>query len=151
MPERSFAANALIRREPEAVFDWVADYRNVPRVLDGIARWEPIGSQTRAVGARFDVEMHVLGFPLANELVLETWDRPRAIEWRSASGLVPQRGGWRFEARPQGTLVTLTIAYTPPGGLAGSLVAGRVDGLVRSRLDQALARMKDLLDSPGQE
>jgi uncharacterized membrane protein len=148
MPERRFTARALIRRDRQAVFDWVADHRNLPRVLDGITRWEPTGLQTQGVGARFQVEMHALGFPLVNELVIETWEPPRVIEWGSASGVVRQRGGWRFEEHPEGTMTTLTIAYTPPGGLAGNLVAGRVDHLVRDRLERALNRMKDLIEAP---
>lgn len=147
MPERHFDASTLIQRNPEAVFDWVADYHNVPRVLRGVSRWEPLGPVTRGVGARFDAELNLLGIPLANALVLDTWDEPRAIAWHSESGVIAQRGEWRFERRPDGTEVTLTITFQPPGGTAGSLVAQRVDGLVRQRLQAALSSMKKILET----
>jgi uncharacterized membrane protein len=147
MSERRFDASTLIRRDPGAVFEWVADYRNVPQVLRGVNRWEPLGVVTRGVGARFDAELTLLGIPLANELVLDTWDEPRAIAWHSESGVIAQRGEWRFERRPDGTEVTLTIAYRPPGGTAGGLVAQRVDGLVRQRLQAALSSMKKILET----
>src|SRR5205807_5069393 len=118
----------------------------VPAVLEGVERWRPLGAATHGVGTRFDVSMRALGLPLENVLVLDRWDEPRAIGWRSESGPIAQSGGWRFEPRPGGTEVTLTIAYEPPGGAVGGLLAGRVDGLVRGRLEAALRRMKAALE-----
>jgi uncharacterized membrane protein len=152
MPDRRFAARIMIGREPSTVFAWVADHRNVPRVLEGVSRWEPLGARDRGQGARFKVAMRALGIPLETVLVLDTWDEPRAIGWRSESGLIAQTGGWRFEPQPGGTQVTLTICYLPPGGVVGGLLAGQVDSLVRGRLQAALERMKDILEStPGPE
>jgi ribosome-associated toxin RatA of RatAB toxin-antitoxin module len=149
MAERRFTASTVVARDPQAVFDWVADHRNARNVLEGVTRWEPLGQQTRGRGARFDVAMHALGVPLENVLVLDTWDEPRAIGWRSESGLVPQTGRWRFEPRAGGTEVSLTIAYRPPGGWLGGLVAGQVDSAVRGRLQRALERMREALEQGG--
>lgn len=146
MADRTFSASVRIAREPGAVFDWVADYRHVAQVLEGVERWDPLQRETRGPGARFSVSMSALGFPLENVLVLDTWDEPRAIGWRSESGLVQQSGRWEFRARQEGTDVSLTISYIPPLGLVGQMVAGEVDSLVRGRLDQALASMKSELE-----
>lgn len=147
MPDRRFSARIMIAREPSRVFAWVADHRNVPRVLEGVSRWEPLGARDRGQGARFKVAMRALGMPLENVLVLDTWDEPRAIGWRSEAGLIAQTGGWLFEPQAEGTRVTLTICYQPPGGVVGDLLAGQVDRLVRGRLQAALERMKDILES----
>lgn len=140
--ERRFSASTVIAREPTAVFAWVADHRNAPRALEGVRRWEPVGAQAAGRGARFRVAMDALGLPLENVLVLDRWEEPRAIGWHSESGLVPQRGGWRFRPVEGGTEVTLTIVYRPPGGPLGGLLAARADGLVRRRLERALVSMK---------
>jgi uncharacterized membrane protein len=145
--DRHFSARTAIAREPSDVFAWVADHRNVPRVLEGITRWEPLRDRDRGRDARFDVAMSVLGLPLTNVLVLDDWDEPRTIAWRSESGLVPQTGRWRFEPIPEGTEVTLSISYRPPAGLVGAMLAGQVEGLVKGRLQAALERMKDLLEA----
>lgn len=137
----------MIGRKPGIVFAWVADHRNVPRVLEGVSRWEPLGARDRGQGARFKVAMRVLGVPLENVLVLDRWDEPREIGWRSESGLIGQTGGWLFEAQPGGTQVTLTICYRPPGGVVGGLLAGQVDSVVRGRLQVALERMKVIIES----
>lgn len=146
MAIRSFSARTEIARPPADVFSWVAEPAHVALVLDGVDRWEPLDGRATGVGARFDVSMRALGLPLENVLVLDRWDEPRAIGWRSESGLVAQSGGWRFEPRGDGTEVTLTIGYEPPGGALGGLLAGRVDGLVRDRLRRALERMRDMLE-----
>jgi len=150
MADRTFSASVRIAREPEAVFDWVADYRHVAQVLEGVERWDPLQRETRGPGARFSVSMSAVGFPLENVLVLDVWDEPRAIGWRSESGLVQQSGRWEFRARQEGTDVSLTISYTPPLGLVGQMVAGEVDSLVRGRLDQALASMKSELEDKAE-
>jgi uncharacterized membrane protein len=140
-----FTARVVAESTPRQAFDFVADYRNVPRVLDGVTRWEPLSRQTRGVGARFEVEMRILGLPLQNVLVLDVWKEPESIGWRSESGLVEQRGHWTFTPIAGGTEIQLRIAYTPPGGPLGSLVAGGAAGTVRRRLEKALSRMRDLL------
>ena len=149
MTRRRYQVRTVIARPPAEVFAWVAAPEHVPQVLEGVDRWEPLGEPARGVGARFDVSMRALGLPLENVLVLDRWEEPRAIRWRSESGLVAQSGGWRFEPRGAGTEVTLTIGYEPPGGALGGLLADRVDGLVRERLERALARMKRLLEGAG--
>jgi uncharacterized membrane protein len=146
---REFEARIRIAAPVERVFDFVADYRNVPRVLDGISRWEPVTERSRGAGARFDVEMRTLGVPLENVLVLDRWEPPRAIGWHSEAGLIEQRGGWTFTAAGDGVEVVLRIAYQPRGAALGNLLASRADGLVRRRLEQALERTRRLLEAPA--
>ncbi len=131
------------------MFAWVADYRNIRRVLEGVERWQPLGDRTRGVGARFDVSMRALGLPLENVLVLDRWAEARTIGWRSESGLISQTGSWRFLPNGAGTDVTLAISYEAPGGAVGELLAARADGIVRHRLDEGLERMKALLERPA--
>lgn len=144
---REFSASVRIACPAEAAFDFVADHRNVPKVLDGITRWEPLGRRRSGEGARYSVEMRTLGIPMANVLVIDRWQRPRAIGWHSESGLIEQIGGWRFLAMGRDRVeVTLTIGYQPPGSALGNLLAGRVDGVVRRRLERALEAMRELLE-----
>ena|SRR5947209_5688877 len=146
MAERRFSAATEIARDPRDVFAWVADHRNVPRVLEGVSRWEPLSATDRGRGARFDVAVGALGLRLETVLVLDVWDEPREIGWRSESGPFPQSGRWRFEPAPEGTEVTLAIRYRPPGGALGGLLAGQVEGLAQGRLRAALERMRAMLE-----
>jgi len=142
---RVFTARVTAAVPARRAFDFVADYRNVSRLLDGVTRWEPLG-RDHGVGARFDVEMRTFGIPLHNVLVIDRWDEPRELAWRSESGLIEQTGGWRFKPRRGGTEIELRIAYEPPGAALGNLIAGRADALVRRRLEMALERMQAELE-----
>lgn len=147
MSERRFSARTVIARDPATVFAWVADYRNVPRVLEGVERWRPLGRRTTGEGVRFAVTIRVFGQELEDVLVLDTWEEPRAIGWRSESGSAGHSGDWRFRPRGGGTEVTLTIGYRVPGGVLGGLVAGPLVGALRSRLEDALERMRISLEA----
>jgi uncharacterized membrane protein len=114
-------------------------------VLEGVTRWDPIGTKTKGVGARYEVEMQALGLPLKSVLRLNRWSRPHEIGWVSESGLIKQEGGFTFKEVEDGVQIELRIAYEPPGSFVGSAIAGRLDWAVRRRLQKALERIRDQL------
>ena len=142
-----FGSKVEVKTTPERAFDYFADYRHVADVLEGISRWSPLSEKTKGVGARYSVEMVAFGFPLRNVLRLNRWRRPEEIGWISESGLIKQEGGFTFTEIPNGVRIELRIAYEPPGALVGAAVARRVDGTVRRRLEQALKRIRERLET----
>ena len=136
-----------MRISPERAFDYFADHRHVAEVLQGVTRWEPIGSRTTGVGARYEVELVAMGFPLRSVLRLDRWRRPHEMGWVSESGLIKQEGGFTFTKTAEGVLVELRIAYEPPAAAIGALIARQVDRVVRGRLQRALERIRDTLES----
>ncbi len=147
MSRLEFSAGVTVKTTPERAFDYFADYRHVADVLEGVSRWEPVGTKTRGVGARYTVEMAVLGLPLKSVLRLDRWRRPDEIGWISESGLIKQAGGFRFKPVPNGVRIELRIAYEPPASVIGAAVARRLDGMVRHRLESALDRIRETLES----
>ncbi|HXN92204.1 MAG TPA: SRPBCC family protein [Candidatus Sulfotelmatobacter sp.] len=147
MATLEFSAGVVAKVPPERAFDYFADYRHVADVLEGVSRWEPIGAKTRGAGARYEVEMSTLGFPLESVLRLNRWRRPREIGWVSERGLIKQEGGFTFTPVPDGVRIELRIAYEPPGGVIGAAVARRVDSVVRHRLEKALDRIRNVLEA----
>lgn len=144
-----FTAAVNVNTTPEGAFDYFADYRHVAKVLEGVTRWEPIGSKTIGIGARFNVELVAIGLPLRSVLRLNQWRRPHEIGWVSESGLIKQEGGFTFTKTPKGVRIQLRIAYVPPGSVVGAVIARRLDGLVRARLQRALDRIRDTLEQSG--
>jgi hypothetical protein len=142
-----FSADVVVKCAPERAFDYFADHRHVAAVLDGVTKWEPIGAKTQGIGARYDVEMEVLGFPIRSVLRLDQWRRPREIGWVSESGLVKQEGRFEFTPTADGVRIVLSIAYVPPASILGAAVAGRLDRVVRSRLQTALEHIRDTLEA----
>jgi uncharacterized membrane protein len=147
MAQREFSADVTVKCTPERAFDYFADHRHVAAVLDGVTKWSPIGAKKEGSGARYEVEMVALGFPLKSVLRLHRWRRPHEIGWVSEKGLIKQEGGFTFTKVNGGVRIVLRIAYTPPGAILGSAVAGRLDGVVRRRLQAALERIREELES----
>jgi uncharacterized membrane protein len=91
--------------------------------------------------------MNAMGLPLSNVLRLNRWRRPHEIGWVSQSGLIKQEGGFRFTKVDEGVSIELRIAYEPPAAAAGMFVAQVLDGTVRGRLEKALERVRETLES----
>jgi hypothetical protein len=147
MAQREFSADVTAKTTPERAFDYFADHRHVAAVVEGVTRWEPIGEKTEGIGARYEVEMVALGFPLTSVLRLNRWRRPHEIGWISEKGVIKQEGGFTFTKVRGGVHIVLRIAYTPPGSIVGGAVAGRLDWVVRSRLQAAMDRIREVLES----
>jgi hypothetical protein len=141
-----FSAAVDVNTSPERAFDYFADHRHVAEVLQGVTRWEPIGSRATGIGARYNVALVAMGFPLRSVLRLNRWQRPLEIGWVSESGLIKQEGGFTFTKTANGVRVELRIAYVPPAYVIGAFVARRLDGVVRGRLQSALERIRDTLE-----
>jgi uncharacterized membrane protein len=114
-----------------------------------VSKWEPVGAKTRGVGARYNVEIVALGFPLQSVLRLNRWRRPHAIGWISESGLIKQEGGFAFTKVPDGVQIELHIAYEPPASFVGAAIARPLEGVVTRRLEGALERIRERLEGPG--
>ena len=146
MARLEFSAAVDVHTSPERAFDYFADHRHVAEVLQGVTRWEPIGSRATGIGARYNVALVAMGFPLRSVLRLNRWQRPLEIGWVSESGLIKQEGGFTFTKTANGVRVELRIAYVPPASVIGAFVARRLDGVVRGRLQSALERIRDTLE-----
>ena len=136
-----------VKSSPERAFDYFADYHHVAQVLDGVSKWQPVGTNSRGVGARYNVELVAFGLPLKSVLRLNRWRRPAEIGWVSESGLIKQDGGFTFEKVKAGVRIELRIAYEPPASFVGAALARPLDRMVRERLKQAMERIRDRLEA----
>jgi uncharacterized membrane protein len=148
MARFEFKSAVTVKSSPERAFDYFADHRHVAEVLDGVSKWEPVGTKTRGVGARYNVELVAFGLPLRSVLKLNLWRPPEEIGWMSESGLIKQDGGFTFEKVPAGVRVELRIAYEPPASFVGAALARPLDRMVRERLKRALERIRERLEEP---
>jgi ribosome-associated toxin RatA of RatAB toxin-antitoxin module len=147
MAKLEFSASVVVRVSPERAFDYFADHRHVADVLPGVTRWEPVGARSTGVGARYEVELVAMRFPLRSVLRLDRWRRPHEIGWVSESGLIKQVGGFTFTKVRAGVRIELRIAYEPPAAAIGAAIAKRLDWVVRNQLQNALERIRDTLES----
>lgn len=150
---RNLTAVARMRSEvhvlapPEAVFDFVDDWRNAARYLRRLVRWEPVDlGRTSEVGAVYHVGIQAGPTRLDGRIEVTEYVRPQRISIRSKEG-PGVTGGWRFSPDGAGTRVVLEAAYDLPGGIAGRLVGSFVARNGQRDLDASLRELKRLVES----
>ena len=113
MARFEFKSEVTAKSTPERAFDYFADHRHVARVLEGVTRWDPIGTKTVGVGARYNVELVAFGLPLDGVLRINHWRRPEEIGWVSESGPIKQDGGFTFKKVPDLSLIHISEPTRP--------------------------------------
>lgn len=144
-PDRALLAEAVtINRPPQELYDFWRDPANLVQVMDNILSIEPIDRAR----SRWTVRAPA-GREVSWESVI-TKDVPGAeITWQSAEGAYVANSG-RIEFRDagaRGTVVRATIAYDPPGGKVGQLIAKLFQREPRIQARRDLRRFKQLMET----
>lgn len=113
----------------DEVFAFVDDHTKTRTWMYGLDRIEPVGDQTRGVGAEYDGVMKI-GVPLKSRIRCTVWEENRRIELTSVKG-IKNTQRWTFTAIDEGrTRVDAWISYSLPGGPAGATMGAAVKPLI---------------------
>jgi ribosome-associated toxin RatA of RatAB toxin-antitoxin module len=135
-----------VEREPEAVFDLLADPSRYPEFFVGITRWERCSTKERGLGAEYRVLMRVGSIEAGGIVRVTDWQEPLTIAWRSERG-IDQHGRWTVRPREDGhTEVTLEIAYDLVGGPIGRLVELIVARVVGGNMAATMLALRRILE-----
>lgn len=144
-PDRALLAEAVtIRRPARELYDFWRDPTNLVAVMENVVSIEAIDADR----SRWTVKA-----PAGREVSWEsriTEDRPgESITWQSVEGAdVDNSGRVEFrDAGERGTVVRATIAYQPPGGKVGQLVAKLFQREPRIQARRDLRRFKQLMEA----
>jgi uncharacterized membrane protein len=144
-PARSLSAEAVtIDRPAQELYDFWRDPANLVGVMENIASIEPIDGRR----SRWTVKA-----PGGNEVSWEsviTKDVPgREITWQSTEEAdIANSGRIEFvDAGARGTVVRAVIAYDPPGGAIGKLIAKLFQREPRIQSRRDLRRFKQLMET----
>jgi uncharacterized membrane protein len=140
--KKTVQAQATITAPPSALFACLADYRCAGVFIEGLEQLTPVGTQTTGEGAQFEAVLKVGFRTLRTTITIASLDPERSITWSSA-GDEGQTLTFGLDQDHEDTTVTLTVTYTEPGGIAGSLIAPFVEQTVQHRADVALERLRD--------
>lgn len=115
----------VIKRPPEAVFDFVADERNEPRFNPQMRRAEQISPGPIGLGTRFRAEVTSRGRPLEMVIEFTAFERPRRLSSSTRMSTMDIRGTLTFDPVPEGTRMRWHWELAPRGlvGLLTPLVA----------------------------
>ena len=143
-PARSLLAVAVtVNRPPDELFAFWRDPRNLVLVMENIEQIEVLDDQRSRWtvkapgGGTVSWESHI------------THEVPgKEITWQSADADVPNSGRITFtDAGPRGTVVRAVVAYDPPGGSVGKLVAKLFQREPRIQTRRDLRRLKQLMET----
>lgn len=144
-PDRALVGETVtINRPPEELYAFWRAPANLVAVMDNIASIEPI-DDTRS---RWTVKAPA-GRKVSWESVI-THDVPgKEITWQSAPGAdIANSGRIEFQdAGPRGTVVRAVIAYDPPGGTIGQVIAKLFQREPRLQARRDLRRFKQLMET----
>lgn len=138
------ARSVTIAKPASELYAFFRDFSNLPTFMDNVVRIDVLD----------DRRSHWVVKAPAGKTV--EWDAAvtedeagRSITWQSEAGAdVPNSGRIQFEdAGARGTVVTATIAYDPPAGGVGKLVAKlfQREPAIQARRD--LRRFKQLMET----
>jgi uncharacterized membrane protein len=133
-----------INRPARELYDFWRDFSNLPRVMENITAIECEGD---------DRSTWTVKAPAGREVSWEsvvTEDRPgERIAWQSVEGSQIRNGGTvEFrDAGARGTVVKATIAYDPPGGMIGDLIAKLFQRAPALQAQRDLRRFKQFMET----
>ncbi len=152
MPTAS--ATTIVPADAERAFDFVADYRNIPRLQSQFSSAKVVGELERGQGAVVELSGRFHGVPMRvkNRIVAFT---PPCRLVSISDGTVLSRNVWEFEPVDAGAgvsnsaRVTLTIEYKVAAGPLGKLFTGVASSLfhreIQQMTDDSLRRLRELL------
>ena len=142
--DRELIARAVtINRPADELYAYFRDFANLPTFMENVVRIDDLD----------DNRSHWVVKAPAGQTV--EWDATvteeagRSLRWQSEEGAdVPNSGRVEFrDAGARGTVVTATIAYDPPGGVVGKIIAKlfQREPAIQARRD--LRRFKQLMET----
>lgn len=144
-PDRALSAEAVtINRPAQELYDFWRETTNLQRIMDNIVSIKSLGHDrsrwtVRAPGGR----------EVSWESIVTHEVPGKEITWQSAEGAdVANSGRIEFiDAGARGTVVRATIAYDPPGGAMGKLLAKLFQREPRLQSRRDLRRLKQFMET----
>lgn len=148
------SASAIIPAGRESVFDFIADYRNIPRLQPHFASARLVSQVDKGTGAVVALDGRFHGMPMRAQNRIIAYDPPKRMVSIS-EGSVMSRSTWELQPYPgdeNSTTVKLTIDYRfkQDGGLLGGLTRsfGQLfHGEIQGMTDDSLRRLKEVFST----
>jgi uncharacterized membrane protein len=132
----------------EKVYEFWSNFENFPSFMTDV----------REVRVHSNLQSHwtvagPAGIPLHWEAAVTKAIPNQILAWKTLKGAgIPHSGMIAFDrAQAGGTRITLHLFYNPPGGALGHFAAHMLGADPKSKLDEALAQMKTLIEQGPSE
>lgn len=141
-----------IAAPPERVFEYVADFTNLPSYNSEVIRARRLSPGREALGATFAVTVRAGPIRFGTRLEITATERPRFFQNRAVAGRLFVADEDRFfSPEGGGTRVTFRVRYRAPLGPVGALLDRAVlRRFSRAQLRGELAGLKRVLERGGE-
>jgi uncharacterized membrane protein len=140
-----FKKTIITNRSPEEAYSFWRDLKNMPRIMDRVESVHVKSEKLSHWRAKAPAGVYL---EWDSEIVQ---DEPNSlIAWCSVEGAhMSTSGSVRFEPATggRGTLVTLEVEYSPPGGVIGANIAKLFGAEPGQQAENGLRRMKQILET----
>lgn len=143
-PDGALSAESVtIARSAEELFAFWRDVSNLPLFVENLESIEKIDDRR----SRWTVKAPA-GKTVSWESVITDEQPGRSISWQARDADVPNSGKVEFiDAGQRGTIVRAVIAYEPPAGIVGKVVAKMFQREPRIQSRRDLHRFKQLMEA----
>ncbi len=151
----------IVHAPLEAVFAFLADYRNIPRMQPQFQRVRPLTTATEGVGAMLELQGRFHGLPITAQVRIVQVEPPRLLV-SDSTGAVKSRSTWRLTpvppspdaegaAPPVATRASLTLDYEVSVPGLGRLLGGFVAGDVAAMTVESLKQLKRMVEASNEQ
>jgi ribosome-associated toxin RatA of RatAB toxin-antitoxin module len=141
------AAEIVVPASAEKIFDFLADYRNIPGLQPHFTEVKLASDHERGLGAVVELRGTFRGMPMRVRDRIITFSPPRRLVSIS-EGTVTSRNTWELspsEENPEQTRVSLKIDYKMGGGVLGGLFTGMASSLFHGDIQKMAEESLDRL------
>lgn len=142
-------SSTVISRPLDAVFAYVADYRNDPEWRSEVREMRYVPDHDIGLGTHVIETSVLLGRRVVTESVITAFEANRRVDFESVSGPFRVRGMRAVEPAGEGTRVTSELEWLPTSRL-GRLIAPLMQRSYQRTLDRYVKRLCAVLEeAPG--
>ncbi len=131
----------------DVVWNYLADFANIPEWLSGATRMQHLGGPAGGVGGMWKGTFQVPPVKFSSDIEITTWVDRETIAYESRSGFSNQMTYRITPLAPERTRIVVDLDYRIPGGLAGralgkalapifAMTVDRADAALRAKLEQ---------------
>ncbi|MEU8894523.1 SRPBCC family protein [Nocardia sp. NPDC048505] len=129
-------------------FEYVNDYRNVPRWMFGIKEFKPAGEQSSGLGTVFDTAINLGPMTMHVRVDVVEWEEHTVFTLRAAEGQMR----WLFETLDSDTTrITVVCDYSIGGGIAGRPLDLAIQAFIGPAIRHAEKNLRQLVESGYRE
>ena len=138
----------IVRAPVENVFDYLVELENWPRWQSDMKESRIVAGERGKVGAKYQYLSKAMGQTLNSTVRLSRVEPGRLVEFEGEwVGMIRPNGGYRVEAVPEGTLVTLNPHPETRG--FGSMMAPLMRVMIKGLNRQHLEALRKELEGKG--